>query len=92
MQIVHTIGTVTCVNVGDEFSLSKGIEVAFCAIIEDLTNAYVPFVIWIHESSPSASDLALHNMWLSMLREAMATGRKVHIGHEEFNGLMLSLE
>lgn len=91
-MIVRTHGTVNCVNVADESAFGFGFKVAFCEITEEQTSDFETFHISTYGSQPSASTLALHNIWLAMLREAMATGRKVHIGHEQFGGLIHHLE
>jgi hypothetical protein len=73
MAFVDAIGTVDCLQVGDDYG--------FVAITE-AGGVKETLILWYGPSEPSAFTRVMHSMWLSMLREAMAAGTLVNLRHE----------
>jgi len=72
MAVVESIGTVECLQVGDDYG--------FVAITE-AGGVKEALILWYGPSEPSAFTRVMHSMWLSMLREAMAAGTSVTLTH-----------
>ena len=73
MAVVESIGTVDCLQVGDDYG--------FVAITE-AGGVKEAFILWYSPSEPSAFTRVMHSMWLSMLREAMAARTPVSLTHD----------
>jgi hypothetical protein len=82
--MAETIGRVECIQVGDDFG--------FVGIREDVSNTFEAFIIWFAPELPTAFTRLLHNMWLSMLREAFTSGDLVRIVHGANNAFIRNLE
>jgi len=73
MAFVESIGTVDCLQVGDDYGFVRITEAGGVKEI---------LILWYSPSEVSAFTRVMHSMWLSMLREAMAAGTLVNLTHE----------
>ena len=72
-----TTGRVNCVSVDDS------LDYFFFQVIEDETGQTEIFVIWFGTDDLSAPTQIRNRMWMSMVREALATGRQLAISHTD---------
>jgi hypothetical protein len=74
--MAETTGTVSCVRVAEAAGF----------LVLQVQQTEVPFVLWFAPGSIFPRDLnsftrVLHSMWLSLIREAHATGATVTVVH-----------
>ena len=79
-----TTGTVTCIQIGDDFG--------FFTVKNSTTAATETLIIWFGSSDPSAFTRILQSMWVSLLRDAINTGSQVIAVHPNGGAIITSLE
>jgi hypothetical protein len=84
-----TIGRVDCILI-DETS-DETSDYCFFQIREDETGEFAIFVIWFGQSDPSRPTQIRQRLWLSMVREALASGRQLVIGHSDSGSAVQSI-
>ncbi|WP_067475429.1 hypothetical protein [Nocardia amamiensis] len=75
-------GTVICVQAQ---------EGAGFTTIKDAAGTQEAFILWMN-SLPTASERVTHSMWVTLLREAFATGRPVTVFHPDDNANVTSVQ
>lgn len=78
-----TTGRVDCIQVLEDS--------CFFQILEDGTGETEAFIMWFGTSDLSASTRITHSMWLSIVREALATGRQIVIAHPDDGAQVTSI-
>ena len=82
--MAETLGGVECLNIGNDF--------AFVGIREDGTNEFEAFIVYFSPSLPNATLRLMHVKWMSLLRDAFATGNQVRIAHGNSSAFIDSLQ
>jgi hypothetical protein len=81
-------GTVRCVRVGDDFG--------FTTVIEQGTNVDELFILWwggvTTPADPPVHVRIVQSDWVSLLRQAMASGISVDITHDTNSALVLNVQ
>lgn len=76
-------GTVSCVRVIDDAGFTQ---------LVDAAGEEEVFILWLAPPEISAFERIMHSTWVSLLREAMASGLPVTVVHPEGNARITALQ